>query len=141
MYDTLDLIVFRALSSNGTHLYKEKEDPTFEIWVNFMVFFVMVGALANGYFFVSVLYARVNQRHGFEDSPMWFSQTLFLINLSLSVLLYCIFWQINGFIGLTNTQASGPVCKFVVLTRQYLIIVEGWCTCVIAFNASFSKIS
>ena len=141
MYDTLDLIVFRALSNNATNQYQEKEDPTFEIWVNFMVFFVMVGALANGYFLISVLYARVNQQHGFEDSPMWFSQTLFLINLSLSVLLYCIFWLINGFIGLSQAQASGSTCKFVVLTRQYLVIVEGWCTCVIAFNASFSKIS
>ena len=141
MYDLSDLVVFRSLLNNGTDKLHEKEDPTFEIWVNFMTFFVMVGALANGYFFVSVLYARFKQRHGFEDSPIWFSQTLFLINLSLSVLLYCIFWLINGFIGLSQSQASGSTCKFVVLTRQYLVLVEGWCTCVIAFNASFSKIS
>ena len=130
---------FRAGLKNNQSSDKE-EDPSFEIWVNFMLFFVITGGLANAYFFISVINARTKQRHGFEDSPTWFSQTLFFINLAVVIFLYCIFFCLNGFVGLLELNPGSGGCKFILMTRQNLIIMEGWNTCAIAFNASFPKI-
>ena len=131
---------FREVSNQTGEKEEGPEDPSFEIWVSFMVFFVITGGLANLYFLVSVIKARSKERHGFEDSPTWFSQTIFFVNLAVVDFLYCIFFLSNGFVGLLNRNPGPGLCGFLVLTRQNLIIMEGWNTCVIAFNASFPKI-
>ena len=124
---------------------------SFEIWSFFAVPLAVAGALSNIFFLISVVYAKRKNRHGF-DGPSWYKLTVFLLNLALVDSLYCLLLLGNGFIGLLHMnegvergeigywEGTPVLCKFIVLVRQNLILIDGWSTGAIAFNAAFPKI-
>ena len=75
---------------------------------------------------------------------------MFFINVAVVDLLYCLFVLLNAAYGIyvqnrkeyyeSNPSASHGICKFIVLSRHNLSIIDGWSTAVIIFNAAFPKI-
>jgi hypothetical protein len=124
-------------------MVENPENYTFEIWSFFAVPLAVAGALSNIYFLISVAYAKSKNRHGF-DGPMWLKLTVYLLNLALVDSLYCLLLLGNGFVGLLGSGLSDTgtplLCKFLVLARHNLILIDGWSTGAIAFNAAFPKL-
>ena len=118
---------------------ENSNDYSFEIWSFFAVPLAVAGALSNIYFLISVVYAKRKKRYGL-DGPSWYKLTVFLLNLALVDSLYCSFLLGNGFIGLLKIKGTTVLCKILVLVRQNLILIDGWSTGTIAFNAAFPKI-
>ena len=119
----------------------EKEDLTYEIWVSFAVFFTISGLLGSIFFLVSVTYARTKKTHDFDKANI----LVFLSNLAISDALSCIFLLGNWFVGMlgfldVKITNEYVLCKFLLLTRQNLGIIDGWSTAAFAFNAAFPRI-
>ena len=116
------------------------ESLVFEIWTIFAISFAASALFGNILFLASVIYAKTKKRHGF-DSPEWISSTVFLLNLAFVDILYLLFHFANGFIGFLKVKYGlNGLCKFLVLCRLNLSIIDGWSTAAFAFNAAFPKI-
>ena len=111
---------------------------------------ICTGVIGNLLLLASVYYAKRTGRHGFVSDPKWFIETIFFINVAVVDLLYCLFVLVNAAYGIyvqnhqeyyeKNPSASHGICKFIVLSRHNLSIIDGWSTAVIIFNAAFPKI-
>ena len=108
----------------------------FEIWAGFGIPIVLLGALSNAFFFISVVLAMKNSRHGFGVEK-W--QWIILLNLSAVDFLYCTNYFVNGMIGLSKPEKHTipALCKFIVLSRSNLAAIDGWCIAVFAVNVAF----
>ena len=111
---------------------------------------ICTGVIGNLLLLASVYYAKRTGRHGFVSDQKWFIETIFFINVAVVDLLffffvlvrvaYGIFVQIHEEYYEKNPSASHGICKFIVLSRHNLSIIDGWSTAVIMFNAAFPKI-
>ena len=111
---------------------------------------IFTGVMGNLLLLASVYYAKRTGRHGFVSDQKWFIETIFFINVAVVDLLYCLFVLVHAVYGIyaqnhkeyyeKNPSASHGICKFIVVSRHNLSIIDGWSTAVIMFNAAFPKI-
>ena len=128
----------------------EKESLEYEAFVIIGLLIICTGVIGNLLLLASVYYAKRTGRHGFVSDQKWFIETIFFINVAVVDLLYCLFVLVNAAYGIyvqnhqeyyeKNPSASHGLCKFIVLSRQNLSIIDGWSTAVIIFNAAVPKI-
>ena len=114
------------------------EKLDFEIWAGFGIPIVSFGALSNAFFFISVVIAMKNSRHGFGEEK-W--QWICLLNLSAVDFFYCMNYFINGMIGVAELEKDTipALCKFIVLSRSNLAAIDGWCIAAFAINFAFGN--
>ena len=117
---------------------------TFEIWASFGVFLLIVSILGNSLTFVSIIVPKRRNKHGFDDSE-WLSSTVFVLNLALSDIIFCMF-QLGGLVyGLLIyldyvVYDSSKFCKFMVIGLQDLGSINGWSIALIAITQALPRI-
>ena len=122
-------------------------DFTFEVWASFWVVATMVGILGNMLTLVSVTYAKSRKRHNLHNSN-GLSSTMFILNLAVVDLLYCLvsssmlMYALLMYVkpGWFNIGEESTVCKFYVLCIQELATIDGWSIALIAFSHAFPRI-
>ena len=132
----------------------EEENISYELWAGFAIFFLTTGAFSNLFLLVSVIYAKRQKRHNFDNSE-WVSSTVFFLNLALVDLVYCILRMGNAFYGFLIYFGYGNfndidgdgiddyndgICQFLMLGHWNFSIIDGWSTACIAFITAFPKI-
>ena len=112
------------------------EKLDFEFWAGFGIPIVLLGALSNAFFFISVALAIKNAKHGFGVNK-W--QWIILLNLAVIDFCYCANYFVNGMIGVAKLkrQTIPDLCKLIVLSRSNLSAMDGWCLAVFAANVAF----
>ena len=123
-----------------------EKDYTFEIYASILFPVFLLGILGNGLTIASAIYAKVKGRHEFNDTKLWRSKTVFIINLAVVDFMYCVFVVSMCFHALIiylkedlRYTASLP-CKAFIIGIQYLVMIDGWCIALIAFTRAFPKI-
>ena len=111
---------------------------------------ICTGVIGNLLLLASVYYAKRTGRHGFVSDQKWFIETIFFINVAVVDLLYYLLVLVNAAYAIYVQKheeyyekypaASHGICKFIVLSRDNLSIIDGCSTAVIMFNAAFPKI-
>lgn len=119
-------------------------DFTFETWASFWVVATMVGISGNILTLVSVMYAKSKKRHDFHNST-GLSSTMFILNLAVVDLLYCLVSSSMLMYALLVYQdfyvgEESTACKFYVLCIQELATIDGWSIALIAFSHAFPRI-
>ena len=114
------------------------EKLDFEIWAGFGIPIVLLGALSNAFFFISVVLAMKRSRYGFGVEK-W--QWIILLNLSAVDFIYCTNYFVNGMIGFAKLEKDTipALCKFIVLSRSNLAAIDGWCIAAFAINLALPK--
>ena len=115
------------------------EDLTYEVWVAFALLFAMSGLLGNTFFLIAVAYARKKKSDGFHK----LQKTIYLCNLALVDILFCLFFVANWAVGMININGIDipfAVCKILVVGRRNLSVIDGWSTAAFAINVAFPKI-
>ena len=125
------------------------EDLSFEVWSGFSLFFIVSGVLLNSLLLTSVIYAKIKKQHNFDNSD-WISSTVFIVNLGVVDLCYCLVNVMHGiyagFVAHSSKSQNYDIgstyemCEFISLSKQVLAIIDGWSTAAIAFNTAFPKI-
>jgi hypothetical protein len=117
---------------------------TFEIWVAVAVFLLIVSILGNSLTFASIIVPKRRNKHGFDDSE-WLSSTVFVLNLALSDILFCLFQLCALVYGLLVylehvVHDSSKFCKFMVIGLQDFGLVNGWSIALIAITQALPRI-
>ena len=121
-----------------------EENFSFEVWAGFALLFCLSCVLGNSLLLVSVLYAKYKNRHNFHGDS-WIPSTIGVLNLAVADICYCLIYISNGVLGILAYQKydlgkTYGVCKFMVLGKQNMAMIDGWCTAALAFNTAFPKI-
>ena len=115
---------------------------TFEIWASVGVSLLIVSILGNSLTFVSIIVPKRRNKHGFDDSE-WLSSTVFVLNLALSDIIFCVFQLCSLVYGLLiylDYVDSSKICKFMVIGLQDLGLVNGWSIALIAITQALPRI-
>ena len=126
----------KMVSTEATSVTQEKYD--YELFSAICSPIILLGVLSNLFFFVSITYALKKNNHGFGEE-MW--KWILLLNLSMADFLFCLFLWMNWLVGLVNNPGTPPaLCKFLVLFRLDLSLVDGWLIAIFTFNATFPRL-
>ena len=119
------------------------EELTFEIWVSFRVVAAIIGVLGNLLTLISVTYARKNRKHGLHNTTR-LSSTIFILNLAIVDLIYCLVIISKLTYGLFIYQkfsvGDESMCKFYVVGMHALATTDGWSIVLVAFSHAFPRI-
>ena len=123
-----------------------EKDYTFEIYASILFPVFILGVFGNGLTIASVIYAKLKGRHDFNDTKLWRSKTVFIVNLAVVDFMYCIFVVsmclhalIIYFKEDLRYTASLP-CKVFIIGIQNFVMIDGWSIALIAFTRAFPKI-
>ena len=119
-------------------------DFGFEIWSALGVLVIIISILGNSLTFIAVLAPKIRNKHGFDDSE-WLSSTLFVLNLALADIIYCLFIFFHLTYGLliyheyTRGDVHG-ICSFFHFALQDLGAIDSCSIALIAITQELPKI-
>ena len=121
-----------------------EEDYKFISFVVGITVLMIFGALGNALTLAAVTFATVKKKPNF-DGAHWTSTTVFIFNLSIVELAYCIFmlaYMIYGLLLWLNVDVgeTSGMCKFFLLGIQDIGLIDGWSIALIAFTRAFPNI-
>ena len=116
----------------------------YEIWSALGILLLIISILGNLLTFIAVLTPKIRNKHEFDDSE-WLSSTLFVLNLALADIIYCLFMFLNLTYGLLiyHEYTLGDVndiCRFFHFGLQDLGAIDGWSIALIAITQALPKI-
>ena len=119
-------------------------DFGFEIWSALGVLVIIISILGNCLAFIAVLAPKIRNKHGFDDSE-WLSSTLFVLNLALADIIYClfIFFHLSYGLLIYHEYTLGDVhgiCSFFHFALQDLGAIDSWSIALIAITQALPKI-
>ena len=121
---------------------KMEENLKFEVLVSLGIIVLIVGVLGNLLTFLSVVVPKIRNKHGFDDSA-WLSSTIFVLNLALADIIYCLFnlcMLIHGLLLYHEyVEAASEVCKFFYIGIQDLGAICGWSIALISITQAIPK--
>ena len=118
---------------------------SFEIFAGVVFPLFLLGIFGNALSIASVIYAKIKGNHNFDDDATWHSKTVFILNLAVIDLLYCLlmvsmcFFAMLLYLKLYKDETF-ITCKFFVIGMQELAVIEGWSIALIAATRAFPKI-
>ena len=115
----------------------------FEIWSALGVLLLIISSLGNLLTYIAALTPKIRNKHGFDDSK-WLSSTLFVLNLALADIIYCLFIFFTLTYGLLiyHEYTLGDVhgiCRFFHFALQDLGAIDGWSIALIAITQALPK--
>ena len=116
----------------------------YEIWSALGMLLLIISILGNLLTFIAVLTPKIRNKHEFDDSE-WLSSTLFVLNLALADIIYCLFMFFTLTYGLLiyHKYTLGDVhgiCRFFHFALQDLGAIDGWSIALIAITQALPKI-
>ena len=124
-------------------------DFSFEVFAGIVFPVFLLGIIGNVLTIVSLLYAKIKGNHNFNDVKEWRSKTVFILNLAVVDLLYCLFIVAMCIFALLlylrlyqddNNDQTSVICKIFVIGLQEISVIEGWSIALIAITRAFPKI-
>ena len=120
-------------------------DFSFEIFAGVVFPLFLLGIFGNALTIASVIYAKVKGNHNFDDDTTWCSKTVFILNLAVVDLLYCLFMVSMCVFAMLlylkiYKDETFITCKFFVIGMQELAVIDGWSISLIAVTRAFPKI-
>ena len=120
-------------------------DYSFEVFAIVVFPLFVFGIFGNAHAIASVIYARVKRKHDFDDDTTWHSKTIFILNLAVVDLLYCLLVVSMCIFAMllylkVYKDETFITCKFFVIGIQELAAVDGWSIAIIAISRAFPKI-
>ena len=122
---------------------EKSEELSFEIWVSFRVIAAIIGVLGNLLTLISVTHAKKNKKHGLHNTT-GLSSTIFVLNLAMVDLIYCLVIISKLIYGLFIYQkfsvGNESMCEFYVFGIHALATTDGWSIALVAFSHAFPRI-
>ena len=122
----------------------DEKDYKFISFVVVTMVLMIFGALGNALTLAAVTYATAKKKPMF-DGGSWMATTVFIFNLSIVELLYCLFmltYMIYGIVLWFNVDvgSTSGMCKFFLLGIQDIGLIDGWSIALIAFTRALPNI-
>ena len=122
-----------------------EKDFSFEIFAGVVFPLFLLGIFGNALCIASVIYAKVKGNHHFDDDTTWHSKTVFILNLAVVDLLYCLLMVSMCIFAMMlylkiYKDETFITCKFFVIGMQELAAIDGWSIALIAVTRAFPKI-
>ena len=119
-------------------------DYKFKILLSGISITMTLGVLGNALTLTAIAYATIKKKPSF-DGHNWITTTVFIFNLAVVELVYCLFniaYIIYGGL-LAHSADDGDAseeCEFFLLGMQTLALIDGWSLALIAVTRAFPAI-